>query len=158
MPPKKSLPCYECGEPAEAAISQSEKNPNRPYYKCRNCGENGQASLFLGWMEEYDGKAPQRKRSAPPKKSQRREEEEEEEEERPRKKRGADPHSLPGSLPEVAPTAPPTSFLDTFLKGKILSSHENGEQILLQLKTLNSNIEFLLEKLLESEGKKEALL
>ena len=128
MPPKKSTPpCYDCGEPAEAAISQSEKNPNRPYFKCRPCGDK-KGAKFLGWMDEYDGGPPQRKQFP----QKRKKEDSEEEEESPpakKKEKREDPSS---------------SFLDKFVRDKILKNTENSEEVLSLIRQLNENFEALL--------------
>ena len=39
--------CPACKEACEQAISNSEKNPNRAYWKCGTC-----ESMFKGWVDE----------------------------------------------------------------------------------------------------------
>lgn len=146
MPPKKTQapatpPCHECGEPAEVAISQSEKNPQRPYWRCTNC-KTEKGPMFLGWHGEYTGEKPQFKRGGgtPYKKPQKTswDQEEEEEEERPKK-------SLKRAADDI-PTGPPSNmnFLDKYTKDKILQSHDLGIRAVTLLQELHAKVDYLI--------------
>lgn len=128
MPPKKisNPPCYECGEASQPAISQSEKNPGRIYFKCAECSDKtGKPGLWLGWQGEYEGKKPKflkRKTFEAP---------EDSEEERPLKK---------------AAISPPLPFMDKLCRDKLFQNSEKLEDLYERVQLINEKIDELLER------------
>lgn len=132
MPPKKfsNPPCYECGESSQPAISQSEKNPGRIYFKCTECSDkSGKPGLWLGWQGEYDGKKPKfqkRKTFEAP---------DSEEEEPPKKK-----------VKESPAVSPPLPFMDKLCRDKLFQNTEKLEELLQDVQQLHLKLDELLER------------